>query len=173
MSACVAASGGGNPSVGTAGQLQMVSDEGTFAASDFTNAGGLMTLAPTTQLRAGQNSNLALTATGSDGYNALVFNQIGSAAPNVGILVGLFHNPSDSNLYFNVQDTGTYQFRFEGNSLASITPTLFTAPDLKLSAATTATSATAGAATALPAAPLGYLQITVNGTAVKLPYYTV
>lgn len=35
----------------------------------------------------------------------------------------------------------------------------------------TATSATAGAATALPATPLGYLEMEVGGTQVKVPYY--
>lgn len=42
-----------------------------------------------------------------------------------------------------------------------------------VTAATTATSATAGAATALPATPLGYLQMIVNGTTVKVPFYSV
>lgn len=42
-----------------------------------------------------------------------------------------------------------------------------------LTAATTTTSATAGAATALPATPLGYLEMSVNGTTVKIPYYSV
>lgn len=42
-----------------------------------------------------------------------------------------------------------------------------------LTGATTATSATAGAATALPATPLGYLQMSVNGTVVKIAYYSV
>jgi hypothetical protein len=42
-----------------------------------------------------------------------------------------------------------------------------------LTAAVTSTSATAGAATALPATPLGYLEMSVNGTTVKVPYYSV
>lgn len=45
-------------------------------------------------------------------------------------------------------------------------------PDV-LTAATTATTATAGAATALPATPLGYLEMSVNGTTVRIPYYSV
>ena len=47
------------------------------------------------------------------------------------------------------------------------------ATTLSLTSSTTATSAVAGSATALPTAPLGYLEITVNGTAVLIPYYTV
>jgi len=39
--------------------------------------------------------------------------------------------------------------------------------------AATDTSATAGAATALPATPAGYLEMSVNGTTVKIPYYSV
>ncbi len=42
---------------------------------------------------------------------------------------------------------------------------------LPLTGQTTANSATGGAATALPAAPLGYLTLTINGTAAKIPYY--
>jgi hypothetical protein len=42
-----------------------------------------------------------------------------------------------------------------------------------LTAATTAISATAGAAGALPSAPLGYLEWSVNGVIVKVPYYSV
>lgn len=39
---------------------------------------------------------------------------------------------------------------------------------------TTATTVgAAGVVTALPSAPLGYLVVSVNGTSVKLPYYTV
>lgn len=39
--------------------------------------------------------------------------------------------------------------------------------------ATTATSATAGTATALPAQPLGYLQMVVNGVNVKVPFFAM
>lgn len=42
-----------------------------------------------------------------------------------------------------------------------------------VTAATTASSATAGAASALPSAPLGYLEMSVNGVTVKVPYYSV
>ena len=42
-----------------------------------------------------------------------------------------------------------------------------------LTAATTDTSATAGAASALPATPAGYLEVSINGTVFKLPYYAV
>jgi hypothetical protein len=49
-----------------------------------------------------------------------------------------------------------------------------TQPDAPvLTAATTATSATAGAASALPATPAGYLDISINGTVFKVPYYAV
>lgn len=42
-----------------------------------------------------------------------------------------------------------------------------------LTAATTATSATAGSASALPASPLGYLQMSLNGTLAKIPFHGV
>jgi len=42
--------------------------------------------------------------------------------------------------------------------------------DLTFSSATTATGATAGAQT-LPANPVGFLIVNINGTSRKLPYY--
>lgn len=42
-----------------------------------------------------------------------------------------------------------------------------------LTTAVTASSATAGAASSLPTTPLGYLEMSVNGTTVKIPYYSV
>lgn len=42
-----------------------------------------------------------------------------------------------------------------------------------LTAATTATTATAGAGTALPATPVAYLSVSINGTTFKIPYYAV
>lgn len=36
---------------------------------------------------------------------------------------------------------------------------------------TSATSATSGAASGLPATPLGYLEVPLNGVVVKIPYY--
>lgn len=65
--------------------------------------------------------------------------------------------------------TTTMTFDHTGSS-GSVSVAL---PSLQITAATTATSATAGAATALPAAPLGYVEIVVNGTTVKIPYYSV
>lgn len=44
---------------------------------------------------------------------------------------------------------------------------------LALTASTTTTTATLGAASALPATPAGYLEVNVNGTVVKIPYYNV
>ena len=42
-----------------------------------------------------------------------------------------------------------------------------------LTSATTSTSATAGSASALPSLPLGFLQTSINGVVVKVPYYSV
>jgi hypothetical protein len=46
-------------------------------------------------------------------------------------------------------------------------------PSLILTDAVTATSATAGSATTLPATPTGYVEIPINGTTVKVPYYSI
>jgi hypothetical protein len=42
---------------------------------------------------------------------------------------------------------------------------------VSLSNASTASTATTGAAGTLPASPLGYISLTINGTSVKIPYY--
>ena len=42
-----------------------------------------------------------------------------------------------------------------------------------LTAATTATTANTGAASPLPTDPAGYLEMSINGTIFKLPYYNV
>lgn len=52
-----------------------------------------------------------------------------------------------------------------GNVILRVSPVI--------TAGVTATSATAGAATALPATPQGYLSISINGTTVKIPYFSV
>lgn len=46
-------------------------------------------------------------------------------------------------------------------------------PSIALTAATTATTATTGSASALPADPQGYLEINLNGTNYKIPFYNV
>lgn len=51
------------------------------------------------------------------------------------------------------------------------TPVLSAGKALPLTGQVTATSATGGAATALPAEPVGYLTLTINGVAAKIPYY--
>lgn len=91
---------------------------------------------------------------------------------------GSLQTGQNEDLHFNVTNhsgtMGSYLFNAEGTTVASISGTgLITGANLALSSATTATSATAGAATALPIAPLGYVEISVNGTTVKIPYYTV
>jgi len=49
-----------------------------------------------------------------------------------------------------------------------------TSGNITLTAATTATTVgSAGSASALPATPSGYIQISINGTPYKLPYYSV
>jgi hypothetical protein len=48
--------------------------------------------------------------------------------------------------------------------------TLHVAGDLTVSSATVATAATAGAET-LPANPVGFLVVSINGTSRKIPYY--
>ncbi len=60
-----------------------------------------------------------------------------------------------------------YTFGASGSPVA----VLSAGKPLPLTSQTTATTATAGAASALPATPAGYLTLTINGTAAKIPYY--
>ena len=56
----------------------------------------------------------------------------------------------------------------------SVTTGTITSGNITLTAATTATTVgAAGGASALPATPSGYIQISINGTPYKLPYYPV
>jgi hypothetical protein len=59
-----------------------------------------------------------------------------------------------------------------GNTQAAV-PLLKAAGPLPLTSQVTATSATGGAATALPADPVGYLEVQINGTTFKIAYYAV
>lgn len=104
-----------------------------------------------------------------------------AGSPNVGVTndgsgnytVSWPNSNTDVNFSNNMNHTGNYQntaICFLGNvqvfsGLQANTLLLTTQP--------TATSATAGAATGLPVAPLGYMTMSLNGTNVKIPYYSV
>lgn len=97
-------------------------------------------------------------------YNEVVSQvsqQVGAIATGTGDL-GTLHN--------NVQTLNTTKAPVAS---PSFTGTVTQPSPPVLTAATTATTATAGAASALPATPLGYLQTSVNGVQVKIPYYAV
>lgn len=49
----------------------------------------------------------------------------------------------------------------------------FVVPNINFSSIPVASSATAGAGSALPATPQGYMEININGTLMKVPYYSV
>jgi hypothetical protein len=61
-----------------------------------------------------------------------------------------------------------------GINTTSPSSKLHVAGDISVSSATTATTVgAAGGASALPATPVGYLVVNINGTARKIPYYNV
>jgi len=61
-----------------------------------------------------------------------------------------------------------------GINTASPSSKLHVAGDVTITSATTATTVgAAGGASALPATPVGYLVVNINGTARKIPYYNV
>lgn len=91
----------------------------------------------------------------------------------MGTGVGTFlATPSSANLRAALTDeTGTGAAVF-ATSPTIATPTVSGAPVLSGQTVGTTVGA-AGGADALPATPLGYLEISINGTAVKIPYYSV
>ena len=52
-------------------------------------------------------------------------------------------------------------------------PLLSSGAPVALTGQTTTTSATGGTASGLPTDPAGYLEVTINGAAAKIPYYNV
>jgi hypothetical protein len=100
------------------------------------------------------------------------------AGANAGLRVG-FDNTSvnyydaDTQVFRSIN--GTERMRIDANGsvgigTASPSSRLHIAGDLTVSSATTATAATAGAET-LPANPVGFLVVSINGTSRKIPYY--
>lgn len=65
--------------------------------------------------------------------------------------------------------TSTLTLSHTGSSGASSV----SVPNLQLTNATTSTSATTGSATSLPVLPLGYITLSLNGSNVKIPYFSV
>jgi hypothetical protein len=100
--------------------------------------------------------------------------RFGGADPTTANWIGLLSGSpnGDFNLYLQSPAGSGFVFRNGATQIAHITSTVATLPSLTLTAATTATTATAGTAT-LPTSPLGFVEMVVNGTTVKLPYYSV
>lgn len=181
--------GAGAGAVGSAGQIQMVSGTpGVFAASSLTDNGTTVSTAEnivsTNGVLEGQfvyaanaNVGIGFSSPYDNTYQSTLFFGGGSPGANtLGNLVGLGTNVGngDNNLYIHARAGSAAIYRFGSTTnAASITSTLATLPAIALTASTTATSATAGAATALPVAPLGYLEVVIAGTTVKIPYYSI
>lgn len=72
----------------------------------------------------------------------------------------------------NAPTGGEAQLAVAGSAKVTASASLVTiAQPVDLEGQTTASSATIGAASALPGLPAGYLEATVNGSSVKIPYY--
>jgi hypothetical protein len=160
ISACVAAGVGGVTAVSVA----------TANGISGTSSGGT-TPALTLSLGAITPSSISLDTTTNAGL--LIANT--SAGSNAWAVVadasgGLGFNLSSFGTVLNLNTGGISQFSLplKANAGLTINGGVFT-----LQAPTTATSATAGTATALPSLPLGYVEIVIAGTTVKLPYYSV
>lgn len=83
-----------------------------------------------------------------------------------------------NNYPFMFQTNGTYRMRITntgqvGISTSTPSSTLHVNGDLTMSSSTTAASATAGTSGATPAQVAGYLQVNINGTNRKIPFYAI
>lgn len=92
-------------------------------------------------------SNQALVTSTANAVNQL--NITGSATGNN---IPISASGSDVNIGITIAQKGTAVFGMTGQTTAT-------------------TIGAAGGAAALPATPLGYLQLTINGTSCKIPYY--
>lgn len=160
ISASVPAGGGGVTaiSVATANGVSGTSSGGTTPA--LTLALGAIT--PTTvTLDTTSNSGLKLI---NQGTAANFWNMEVDASG------GLFLNLNGFGEVLNFNNGGLIiaSLAFKANAGLTVNGGALT-----LQAPVTATSATAGAASALPATPLGYVEIVIAGTTVKIPYYSV
>jgi hypothetical protein len=124
-----------------------------------------------------------------DGIGSLVFSGYDGTADNLAAIISAsvdgtpaigkiptsinFSTRDDSNSYSNrlVIDGAAGNV---GINTTSPSSKLHVAGDISVSSATTATTiGAAGGASALPATPVGYLVVNINGTARKIPYYNV
>lgn len=163
--------GGGGSSVGTAGQIQMVgSTAGSFAASSltdtgtglfadegFTVTGNYQSTVPSSTTVDWYAGTARIVATGPDSSTTGSFEIIAIAGDGTGF-----------SSYFSATPTNVVL----GSQFCTVN-SLTVNSLLNLAGLTTATSATAGVATALPLTPAGYVEVSINGTAMKLPYYEV
>lgn len=182
VSAYVPTAGSGS-SVGTAGQLQMVgSTTGSFAASHITDNGttvssSLPIASSSFSVLANGGTNGSLDFGANFGAPAIIIYDGGASSQfGIGLNIGEMQSFITGSSHFSwnygggLQSSGTNELmRLDASANTLSVKTSVVA----FTAITTATSATAGAASVLPATPLGYVEFTINGTIVKLPYYSV
>jgi hypothetical protein len=146
ISAYSASSGGG--SAGTAGQIQMAgATAGSFAASSLTDNGTSITT----------DEELTISNTAGATLNI-------NGATNWSIT-------SDASGNLNFVDTAfSATFMTLGEGVVNMEAPLALQEGFEV---TISTTATAGAASALPVTPAGYWELGLNGTNVKLPFYSV
>lgn len=187
VSACVTASTAGG-SVGTAGQIQKVgATAGSFAASGLTDDGTTITSSEVLSVPNGTRQAPAIGFTGfgtgmySPGGGLLAFTigtlttQVDNSQQNSildSMVRGWSGDPASQAMDAGISRVAANSIAF-GNGGSGDATAAVAFGTLSLTNSTTASSATAGAATVLPVAPLGYVEISVNGTVVKVPYYTV
>lgn len=132
----------------------------------------------TANLNGQTNLQFATVATGLDLITASQATAIANVSSSTLSLSGSFWNGTNAVADFwnlkSVMGTGinptTTLTLTHGTGTTGIAT--FHVPNLNLDSVTTTTTATAGSGT-LPSAPLGFWETIINGTTVKIPYYSV
>jgi len=180
------------PFVGSNAKLQIIGIARSRNISNDSGGGGLAcdkargTITAPQIVQNGDATGL-ITSSGFNGtdyeVNARIFLEVDGVPSSVNM-------PGRIAFYTRETTSLTEKMRINGNGnvgIGTTAPTdtlhvagtakvngLTTLGNIAITAATTATTVgAAGGASALPATPSGYIQITINGTPYKLPYYPV
>lgn len=116
-----------------------------------------------------ENALYEIGSVNSDTQITLVSPYVGETKSLVYYIISKDYTPNMKFAEVNIGDSD-WPFLLTSQVIRKI-DSLFNS--LSSSGATGTTVGTAGGATALPATPLGYLTVTINGTDVKIPYYNL
>jgi hypothetical protein len=104
------------------------------------------------------------TGIGNNVYTKTGIRIKGEASSGQGVIVSQAISTNGANLFEGFNVAGTSVYKVDGTGMTSTKKLVLTGAD-------TATAAAAGSASVLPAAPAGYLYLSINGGTYRIPYY--